>query len=254
MILDPINNDDVFPCTLLLVYQPLSLDVPGRIKHRHALLGIGSNDEVLPVLGLPQSGPLDHRLQKLFFGEVVAEEDVFKQAAGLKRADIVVERHGHWLEVYQEKLGLMHSDREQELATQHEHSEEGFNALSDSLGKGFLLAGLVPLLPNRVILELLSDILRPILREAKLNRFQSSDVAAGIVAETCELPAWNVLFESGSSTLIKHGLGHNFKGIGIMDEVILLSSDIIADLPIRLHHKRQFQTSILQFLQLENVP
>lgn len=83
----------------------------------------------------------------------------------------MVEWHGHWLEVDQEQLGLVHSDREEELSAEHEHSEEGFNALPDSLGKGFLLTGLVPLLPNGVVLELLSDVLRAILREAKLNRF-----------------------------------------------------------------------------------
>lgn len=83
----------------------------------------------------------------------------------------MVERHGHWLEVNQEKLGLMHSDREQELTTQHEHSEEGLNALPDSLSKDFLVAGLVPLLPDGVVFQLLSDILRAVLREAKLNRF-----------------------------------------------------------------------------------
>lgn len=83
VVLDPVNDDDVFPCALLLVYQLFSLDVPGRIQHRHALIGIGPDGEVLPVLGLPQSGPLDHRLQKLSFGEAVAEEYVFEQAAGL---------------------------------------------------------------------------------------------------------------------------------------------------------------------------
>ena len=63
-------------------------------------------------------------------------------------------------------------------------------------------------------------------------------MATGVVAETRELPARDELFESSSTTLIEHGLGHNFKGIGIADEIIILSSDIIADLPIRLHHKR----------------
>lgn len=132
VVLDPVNDDDVFPRALLLVDQLFGLDVPSRVEHRHELLGVGPDDEVLPVFGLAQSSPLDHRLQKLFFGEVVAEEDVFQQAAGLERTDVVVERHGHWLEVYQEELGLVHSDREQELSAEHEHSEESFNALPDS--------------------------------------------------------------------------------------------------------------------------
>lgn len=79
-------------------------------------------------------------------------------------------------------------------------------------------------------------------------------MATSVVAETCEFSARDVLFESGCPKLVQHGLGHDFKGIGIMDEIILLSSDIIADLPIRLHHKRQSQLSIFQFLQLEDIP
>lgn len=254
VVLDPVNDDDVLACALLLVHQLFRIDVPGRVEHRHALFGIGPYGEVLSVLGLSQNGSLDHRLQKLLLGEVVVEEDVFKQTASFQRTDVVMDGHGHWLEVNQEKFGLMDSNREQELSAQHKHSEEGFNALPHPLGKVLFLAELVPLLSNRVVLELLGDILWSVLREAELNRFQCPDVAACVIAEAGELPAGDVLFESSSTALIEHGLGHDFKGIGIPDEVILLSSDIIADLPIRLHHKRQFQPLILQFLQLEDVP
>lgn len=77
----------------------------------------------------------------------------------------MMQRHGYWFEVDQVKFGLMHSDGEYKLSTQHQHSEEGLDALSHLLGKDFLLTGFVPLLSNGIILELLSNVLRTTLGE-----------------------------------------------------------------------------------------